>query len=303
MTEPATPLARARSVTRCFGDFVAVDHVDLELYRGEVVGLLGANGAGKTTLLRMLLGLLRPTTGEVTLFGQAPSRDTRRRLGYVPQRMGLYDDLTPNENLTFARAAFCRADRGDPREDRRAAALGAVADVVVGHLSLGLQRRLAFAEALDHRPDLLVLDEPTSGVAPLARARLWETIHEAADNGIGALVTTHHMDEAAECDRLAVMAAGRVVAAGTVSDIIGNATVVVVDSVAWTDAFAAIERAGLSAALVGRSLRIPGVDRSDVELALGDVPARLAEAPATLEERFLQLAVDRPRGCADRRSR
>jgi ABC-2 type transport system ATP-binding protein len=167
-------LAEARGVARRFGDVVAVEDVDIELAAGEVVGLLGANGAGKTTLIRMLLGLMRPTEGRVSLFGEPPSRRTRRRLGYVPQTLGLYDDLTPHENLEFGRAVFGRGD-GLPE------ALRPSADVPVGRLPLGVQRLVAFAQALGHRPDLLVLDEPTSGVDPLARARLWESVRAAAD--------------------------------------------------------------------------------------------------------------------------
>jgi ABC-2 type transport system ATP-binding protein/ribosome-dependent ATPase len=165
------------------------------------------------------------------------------------------------------------------------------AEAPVGRLPLGVQRRLAFQEALDHRPDLLVLDEPTSGVAPLARARLWETIHAAADRGVGVLVTTHYMDEAAECDRLVVMAAGRVVAAGTMAGIVGDTTVIQVDSEDWAAAFAAIEAAGLRAALIGRSLRVPGAARREVEQALGDLQAQVSETTATLEERFFELTI------------
>ena len=279
------PLARARGVTRVFGAFVAVDDVDLYIRAGEVVGLIGANGAGKTTLIRMLLGLLRPSAGEATLFGRPPSRQTRRRLGYVPQNLGLYDDLTPSENLDFARAAFGHTG------ERHRVDVPRRAEAPVGRLPLGVQRRVAFREALDHRPDLLVLDEPTSGVAPLARARLWETIHAAADRGVGVLVTTHYMDEAAECDRLVVMAAGRVVAAGSVADIVGDTTVIRVDSDDWAAAFAAIDGAGLRAALIGRSLRVPGAARRAVEQALGQLPAQVSETTATLEERFFELTV------------
>jgi ABC-2 type transport system ATP-binding protein/ribosome-dependent ATPase len=276
-------LARAEAVTQRFGDLLAVDRVDLEVHAGEVVGLLGANGAGKTTLIRMVLGLLRPTAGEVRLFDLEPSRETRRRIGYVPQGLGLYDDLTPRENLAFAHATF----GGDP--GALPSGLEPLADVPIGRLSLGVQRRVAFAQALAHRPDLLVLDEPTSGVDPLARARLWETIRDAADRGAGVLVTTHHMDEAEECDRLVVMAEGRVVAEGTVEAIVGDARVVVVHTDAWEQAFDALEAAGLSAALVGRTLRVPGAAPEAVARALDGVPVRLEEAGATLEERFLEL--------------
>jgi ABC-2 type transport system ATP-binding protein/ribosome-dependent ATPase len=278
------PLAECLAVSRRFGRSTAVDGVDLRLGRGEVVGLLGANGAGKTTLIRMLLGLLPPTAGQVRLFGGPPSRPARRRVGYVPQTLGLYDDLTPAENLAFSASVFGQDIRaelpGSLRGYRR---------VLVGDLPLGVQRRVAFAEALAHRPDLLILDEPTSGVDPLARARLWETITDAARAGAGVLVTTHYMDEAGECGRLVIMAAGRVVATGTAAEIIGNARVSVVETGAWAAAFAALEAAGLPVALAGRSLRVPGASPAGVRQVLGPVAARVSEAPATLDERFFQL--------------
>ena len=287
-----TPLAEATDVTRRFGHLLAVVRAGLRVDRGEVVGLLGANGAGKTTLIRILLGLLPPSDGAVRLFGVSPSRETRRRIGYVPQGLGLYDDLTPRENLAFAGAVF----GGEP--GTLPPTIASMADVPVGRLSLGVQRRVAFAQALAHRPDLLVLDEPTSGVDPLARARLWETVRDAADAGAGALVTTHHMEEAEECDRLVVMADGRVVAEGTVADIVGDTRVAVVRTDEWERAFEALEAHGMAAALVGRTLRVPGHDPPEVARALGDVPAEVDEAAATLEERFLQLTLGGREGAA-----
>jgi ABC-2 type transport system ATP-binding protein/ribosome-dependent ATPase len=275
-------------VTKKFGEFTAVREVNLEVASGEIVGLLGANGAGKTTLIRLLLGLIRTSAGEVTLFGQAPSRRTRSRIGYVPQSLGLYDDLSPAENMQFTAAVFGAGQDGGG-EYAMPAGLRSYAGRLVGSLPLGVQRRVAFAQALSHHPELLILDEPTSGVDPLGRARLWETIAEAAEAGAGVLVTTHYMEEAQECGRLVVMADGEVVAEGTAETIVGSAQAVVVQAESWSAAFSALEAAGLQVALAGRCLRVPGADPSAVRAALGDLPATVQQVPATLDERFFEL--------------
>ncbi len=281
-------LLQTAAVTRRFGTQDAVRAVDIAVEPGEVVGLLGANGAGKTTLIRLALGLLRPTHGRVRLFDQHPSRDTRYRLGYLPQGLGLYDDLTVGENLSFAARAFGHAlDLAALGPE-----IGAVLGTLVRDLPLGLRRRVAFAAALAHDPELLVLDEPTSGVEPLARARLWETIRDAADRGVGVLATTHHMSEASECDRLVVLVAGRVAAAGTLAAIVGDLRTVTVSADRWEAAFAALDAAGQPVALVGRSLRVPGVaiDAVDATLRAARVTAQLSVAPATFDEAFVSIA-------------
>ncbi len=282
-----TPLAQCARATRRFGPVIAVRDVDLTVGPGEIVGLLGANGAGKTTLIRMLLGLIPASEGEVELFGQPPSRQTRRRLGYLPQGLGLYDDLTAAENLEFTAAIF---GTGGGQRDALPEELRPYAGELIGSLPLGVQRRVAFAQALSHQPDLLMLDEPTSGVDPLGRARLWETIADTADRGAGVLVTTHYMEEAQECSRLVIMADGRVVAEGTAAEIVGSRQVVVVEAESWSAAFGALEQSGLQVALAGRGLRVPGAEPADVRRALGDLPAVVREAPATLEERFFELS-------------
>jgi ABC-2 type transport system ATP-binding protein len=280
------PLARAAGATRRFGELTVVDRVDLTVAAGEVVGLIGANGAGKTTLIRMLLGLLAPTAGQVLLFGEPPSRRTRARLGYVPQSLGLYEDLTVGENLAFSVAAY--GGSGAVLEGELAKAR----DALVRDLPLGLRRRVAFAIALGHHPDLLVLDEPTSGVDPLARARLWETIRASAEQGAGVLVTTHHLGEAEQCDRLVVLAAGRVAAAGTLAEVVGDTTAVEVRTPSWEAAFTALDLARLPVSLVGRTLRVPGASPAAVARLLADagVDAEVASVPASFEETFVVLA-------------
>ena len=209
-------LLRAGRVTRRFGKFTAVDDVSMRVQPGEVVGLLGANGAGKTTLIRMLLGLIAVTSGWVELLGGPPDRERRRRLGYVPQGLGLYGDLTVRENLAFSARAYGTAEPALP------AALTAQAGALVRSLPLGAQRQVAFLAALAHSPEVLVLDEPTSGVDALARTALWDTIRAQAERGAGILVTTHYMQEAQQCDRLLLMSDGRLVAEGSEADIIGS---------------------------------------------------------------------------------
>ena len=293
------PLAEARAVTRRFGAVVAVEAADLVVRDGEVVGLLGANGAGKTTVIRMLLGLLRPTEGSALLFGAPPSRSSRRRIGYVPQGLGLWDDMSAAENLAFAAAAF---GSSPPPLD---AELAAAQDVLVRDLPLGLKRRLAFASALAHEPELLVLDEPTSGVDPRARARLWDTVHEAAAAGAGVLVTTHYLEETSQCDRLVIMAAGRVVAEGTEAAIVGDRTAVELElapaeaggagraaGADWATVFGVLADAGLPVALHGRTLRVAGGDVARVRAALDarHVAAGFRLVPASLEETFVELS-------------
>ena len=269
----------------CFGALTAVDSVDLAVQGGEVVGLLGANGAGKTTLIRLVLGLLRPTRGEVLLFGALPSMGTRRRVGYVPQTLGLYDDMTVLENWAFTAAAF--GSRRGPLPP----GISDVKDELVGALPLGVQRRVAFAVAFSHGPELLVLDEPTSGVGPLSRARLWQDIRASADHGTGVLVTTHNMEEAEQCDRLVVLVDGRVAADGTVADVIGGRQVVEVRCDDWRSAFEVLDAEGLVVQVQGDALRVPGSVRQIEELlARHGLGGAVSTVPANLEEAFVSVA-------------
>lgn len=280
------PLVAAFDVTRRFGHFTAVDGVSMEVNPGEVVGLLGANGAGKTTLMRLLLGLLAPTEGDTRLMGGLPDRETRAKVGYVPQGLGLYADLTVTENLAFMAGAYGVPPAKVPVE------LAAYANALVGAIPLGAQRRLAFTCALQHDPPLLMLDEPTSGVEALARAELWDTVHAQAAEGVGVLVTTHYMQEAQQCDRLLLMSESRLVGSGSEQDVIGDTTAVEVVCEDWAGAFAALEAAGEAVTLAGRSVRVADGDPDAIRRALdaAGVDPEVRAVPATLEERMTVLA-------------
>ncbi|MBV6507648.1 MAG: Vitamin B12 import ATP-binding protein BtuD [Acidimicrobiales bacterium] len=278
-------LLQLDGVTKHFGDFVANEDVDLRVDAGEVVGLIGANGAGKTTAIRQGLGLLRPTSGTVEHFGRPPSRDTRRRIGYVPQNLGLWPDLTVAENLRFAAAAY-GSEVGNLDGE-----LGEASDRPAGSLSLGLQRRAAFAAALQHSPDLLVLDEPTSGVDALARSRLWDRILDRAESGVGVLVTTHAMDEAGQCDRLVVLHRGKVVARGSEPDIVADTDVIEVEARPWDRVFEALDSAGLSVALKGTTVRVLTADEHRVKQVLSSagIETGTRRVEATLEETMVAI--------------
>ena len=204
-----------------FGEFYAVKDISFEVKRGEIFGLLGANGAGKSTTFRMLCGLLPASAGELAVAGRDLRRataDARSRLGYMAQRFSLYVDLSVMENLNFFARAYGLART--QRQQRIAWALDAFelssyANSSSGDLPLGYKQRLAMAAALLHEPDILFLDEPTSGVDPLARREFWLRINALADSGVTVLVTTHFMDEANYCDHLVIMAEGEVLAQGT----------------------------------------------------------------------------------------
>ena len=212
------PVISVQNLTRKFGDFVAVDHINFEVGAGEVVGYLGPNGCGKTTTIRMLLGLLAPSDGKATVLGFdafTQSEEVRTRAGYMSQKFALYDDLTVQENLTFYGGVYGITDK-----TRIARTLGLVG--LRGHeptltksLSAGWRQRLALGIALVHEPKLLFLDEPTSGVDPSARRAFWDLIYELAESGVTILVTTHYMDEAEYCERVGIMRAGKLLAMDT----------------------------------------------------------------------------------------
>ena len=219
------PAVQTERLRKTFGALVAVDALDLTIHRGEVFGLLGPNGSGKTTTIRMLCGLMAPTSGRAQVAGIDVAEDpegVRHRIGYMSQKFGLYDDLTVQENLRFYASVY--GLRGGERvarvkEQLHDLGLEERQHQLAGTLSGGWKQRLALASATSHKPEVLFLDEPTAGVDPASRRLFWDWIYALAKSGTTILVTTHYMDEAARCSRLAFLSRGHLIAVGTQEEI------------------------------------------------------------------------------------
>jgi ABC-2 type transport system ATP-binding protein len=221
----AAPAIDVRKLTRRFGGFVAVDNVSFDVRPGEIFGFLGSNGAGKSTTIRMLCGLLRPTSGTALVGGVDVTRDpegVKRRIGYMSQRFSLYEKLTVDQNIAFFSGIY--GLRGEAAASRRdfvldMAGLRGRERMLTGELSAGWRQRLALGCAILHEPPIVFLDEPTGGVDPLSRRQFWRLIHDLSAKGVAVLVTTHYLDEAEHCDRVAIIQAGRLAAFGTVQEL------------------------------------------------------------------------------------
>ncbi len=212
------PIISINGLTRRFGDFTAVDHVSFDVDGGQVVGYLGPNGSGKTTTIRMLLGIIRPSEGSANVLGFDAARESeqvRARTGYMSQKFALYNELTAWENLSFYAGVYGVRSRQRIAEVIDHLGLSQVTGQQVGTLSAGWRQRLALAAAIVHRPQLLLLDEPTSGVDPTARRAFWDLIYSLISEGITVLVTTHYMDEAEYCTRIGILSAGQLLALDT----------------------------------------------------------------------------------------
>lgn len=227
---PEPPIIDVRGLTKHFGDRIVVDHFDMQVPKGRIYGFLGPNGSGKTTTLRMLCGLLNADAGEGTCLGYDIRREShliKRHVGYMTQKFGLYEDLSIAENLDFVARIFEVPERKKTVE-ATLTQLGLTArrDQLAGTLSGGWKQRLALAACLLHTPQLLLLDEPTAGVDPQARREFWDQLHDLAASGMTVLVTTHYMDEAERCHQLAYISEGRLLASGTVAELIAHAALV-----------------------------------------------------------------------------
>jgi len=240
-------------LSKSFGAKRVVDNVSIDVRRGQVFGFLGPNGSGKTTTIRMLCGLLTPDEGSGTCLGydiRAEQAAIKRRVGYMTQKFSLYEDLSIRENLEFVARVY-GMDRRAERVDQALAQLGLVSrqKQLAGTLSGGWKQRLALAACILHEPELLLLDEPTAGVDPKARREFWDEIHRLAAQGLTVLVSTHYMDEAERCHEIAYIAYGKLIARGTVAEVIGRSGLAT-----WS-----VEGEGLGE-LAERLREAPGVD-------------------------------------------
>jgi len=300
---PENVVIDIHGLTKRFGDKTVVDHISLDVRRGEIVGFLGPNGSGKTTTIRMICGLLKPDDGSGTCLGMDILKDAdkiKRQVGYMTQRFSLYEDLTIRENLDFVARIYDLPDRVT-RVKATLERLGLYErrDQLAGSLSGGWKQRLALAASVMHEPKLLLLDEPTAGVDPQARREFWDEIHDLASDGLTVLVSTHYMDEAERCHRIIYIAYGKIVARGTVAEVIessGLSTIVVSGRDVGAIAKAVREKPGVEqAASFGNDLHVVGPDPAALKQA---VDAALAEAGSdavaepgetSLEDVFIRL--------------
>ncbi len=207
-----------KELVKKFGDFIANNHLSFDVYKGEIFGFLGANGAGKTTAMKILCGLSKPTSGEVTVAGYDVYKEPNKiknRIGYMSQKFSLYEDLTVRENIRFYGGIYgMRLKDIKIKSQQLIEKLGLeeAADKLISDLPLGWRQKLAFLVALIHDPEIVFLDEPTSGVDPITRRQFWSLIYEAAHKGVTIFLTTHYMDESEYCDRVSIMVDGRIAA-------------------------------------------------------------------------------------------
>lgn len=293
-------------LTRRFGKLVAVDHVDLQVPSGQIYGFLGPNGSGKSTTIRMLCGLLTPSEGQATVLGKDTRREAealKQDIGYMTQKFSLYEDLTVQENLRFMSEIY--AISGKQRRDRMQELLSGFAleeqrKQRAGTLSGGQKQRLALAAATLHRPRILLLDEPTSAVDPQNRRDFWETLFELADQGTTILVSTHYMDEAARCHRLAILDRGAKVADGTPRELGENITVYVIEveadnpqqalraleSEAW---IASITQLGIRLRVMISKSEQDGLQRVRDALSAAGVEANAKQVAPDIEDVFVAV--------------
>lgn len=221
-----------KGLSKHFGSFKAVDDITFDVKKGEIFGFLGANGAGKTTAMRMLTGLLGATSGTASVAGFDVNREPERvkaRIGYMSQKFSLYEDLTVAENVTLFGGIYGLSDAQirEKLQEMDAAHLNSL----VGSLPLGWKQKVSFATAMLHDPAIVFLDEPTGGVDPITRRKFWNKLYEEADRGVTLFVTTHYMDEAEYCDRIAMMVDGRIAAIGTPAELKSNLNAASMDEV------------------------------------------------------------------------
>ncbi len=288
-------------LTKRFGDKTVVNDVSLSVRKGEIMGFLGPNGSGKTTTIRMMCGLLEPDGGDGTVLGYDIRRHRRaikRRVGYMTQRFSFYEDLTIAENLNFVAGLYgMKPKRQVVRDTLEDLGLSARKDQLAGKLSGGWKQRLALAACIMHKPDLLMLDEPTAGVDPKARREFWDEIHNLAQDGLTVLVSTHYMDEAERCHRIAYISYGHLIAKGTVAEVLrdANLTTMIISGDKVAEAARALKGApGVDQiAPFGATLHVVGRDgaalKASVAAVAGQTGCTADPAETSLEDVFIQL--------------